>query len=78
MADESASGGPLTATVGEQLAGKGHLDAVHEAERAVGAGGGRAPGRAGGSSARLPWGALAAGAAVWLLARRVERLLRRR
>jgi hypothetical protein len=68
--NENTSGGPLTATVGEQLAGKGHLEQVHEAERRVGE---TAPRH----GARVPWGAILAAAAGWWLATSVARGVRR-
>jgi hypothetical protein len=69
--NENTSGGPLTATVGEQLAGKGHLEQLHEAERRVAA---TRPRRA---AARVPWGAILAAAAGWWLAASVARAVRR-
>jgi hypothetical protein len=57
--------------VGEQLAGKGHLEQVHEAERRVGE---AAPRR---GAARVPWGAILAAAAGWWLATSVARSVRR-
>jgi hypothetical protein len=64
--NENTSEGPLTATLGERLAGKG--------EGLPGAGPKAAPARRG---ARVPWGALAAAVAGWWLAASVARGVRR-
>jgi hypothetical protein len=101
MANESTTGGPLTATLGEQLAGKGHLGAVHEAEKAAGGAAGEATPHAGaevepreqaatgaagqaaapralrGMASRVPWGAILAAGAGWVLAKTVADGLRR-
>jgi hypothetical protein len=71
--NENTSEGPLTATVGERLAGKGSLE--HAAEHAA-AGAGRRPAARRGA-VRVPWGALLAAAAGWWLATSVARGVRR-
>jgi hypothetical protein len=86
MANESTTGGPLTATVGEQLAGKGHLGAAGEVTEPAGPheGEGASPPRsarptspAGSAAVRLPWGAILAAGAGWLLAKTIARALRK-
>jgi hypothetical protein len=85
MANESTTGGPLTATVGEQLAGKGHLGAAGEAVAPAGSLEGEraasppaAPRSAAGSAAvRLPWGGILAAGAGWILAKAIARALRK-
>jgi hypothetical protein len=78
MANENTAGGPLTATIGEQLVDKGHVGEIHEAEARVRE---RAGGRTQRRAARgMPgWVALAGAALGWaLLSSLARRLLRRR
>jgi hypothetical protein len=82
MANENTTRGPLTATVGEQLAGKGHESEVRAAEARVAhvPEGPRDAGRPARRQALRfpPWAAIAVGAVAWAVVSGVARGVRRR
>jgi hypothetical protein len=83
--NETTSGAPLTATVGERLSGDPHLEQARKAVAASGkrAGGGEAKGRReGGGEAEsrraFPWGTLALMVIGWAFATAIGRRVRSR